>query len=265
MTGYSRYRWIRAARDGRKLTLTLDRPDVLNAINAELHEELARIFRDAAADPEADIIILTGAGTAFSAGGDLPWMQQLIDDPSIFEQVAVEAKQIVLGLLDCEKPIIARVPGDAIGLGATLALFCDIIVAADTARFADPHVRTGLVAGDGGAVIWPQLLGFARAKEFLMTGDMIGAVEAARIGLINHAVPAAELDAKIDSIANRLAGGAAKAIRWTKVAVNIPLKALAAQILDASLAYEALSNLTADHQEAVTAFREKRRPRFAGR
>jgi enoyl-CoA hydratase len=156
------------------------------------------------------------------------------------------------------------VNGAAIGLGATLALFCDIIFAANHAKIADPHVKVGFVAGDGGAVIWPQLIGYARAKEYLLTGDALTGAQAAQIGLINHAVPAEDLDKAVDEFAQRLAAGASRAIQWTKLSVNIGLKALATSILDASIAYEALSNLTKDHQEAVNAFREKRPPRFTG-
>ena len=149
-------------------------------------------------------------------------------------------------------------------LGATIALFCDVVFAVDTAQVGDPHVRAGLVAGDGGAVIWPQLIGYARAKEYLMTGKLMTAVEAERIGLINHAVPAGELDEQVRQFADKLAAGATKAIMWSKMSVNIGLKQMAVTILDASLAYEAMSNVTSDHQEAVNAFRQKRQPVFTG-
>jgi enoyl-CoA hydratase len=191
-------------------------------------------------------------------------MQEGIDTPESFERTATEAKQIVFGLLDLEKPLICRLNGDAVGLGATIALFCDIIIANESARIGDPHVAVGLVAGDGGAIIWPQLIGYARAKEFLMTGKLITAREAAGIGLINHAVEATALDAEVGKLAERLANGAAKAIRWTKVSVNIGLKQVAHAVMDASIAYELMSNLSKDHQEAVNAFREKRRPQFTG-
>ena len=168
-------------------------------------------------------------------------------------------------LRDCPVPVIARINGDCIGLGATLALLCDISIAVEDAKLGDPHVKMGYVAGDGGAIIWPQLVGFARAKEYLLTGDLLTAKEAERIGLINHAVPRAELDAKVNTLADKLANGATKAIKWTKTSINIPLRQLAHSMLDASLAYEALTNIGADHQEAVTAFQEKRKPEFTGR
>lgn len=201
MNGYDDYQTIVFERRGRILTLTINRPDVLNAVNAQMHRELARLFYDVAADEEADIIVFTGAGRAFCAGGDLDWLQAAADDPALFARIAVEAKQIIYGLLDCEKPVICRLNGDAIGLGATLALFCDIIIASETARIGDLHVNVGLVAGDGGAIIWPQLVGYPRAKEFLMTGKIIGGKEAAELGLINYAVAPEELDKRTEEMA----------------------------------------------------------------
>jgi enoyl-CoA hydratase len=246
-------------------TVTLNRPDKLNAVDERMHEELARVFVDLNNDPDCDVIVITGAGRAFSSGGDIGWMQLMIDEPARFEKTAREGKQIVFSLLDCEKPIIAKVNGHATGLGATIALFCDVIFASDKAKIGDPHVSVGFVAGDGGAVIWPQLIGYARAKEFLMTGDLMTARRAAEIGLINHALAPEDLDKAVEAFARKLQSGAAKAIRWTKMSVNIGLKQLAHSIMDASISYEAQSNRTADHAEAVAAFREGRPPRFTGR
>ncbi|HVY85190.1 MAG TPA: enoyl-CoA hydratase-related protein [Caulobacterales bacterium] len=259
---FSDYQRITFNRRGRVLEVTFNRPDKLNAADARLHEEMARVFVDASNDPDSDIVVLTGAGRAFSSGGDIIWMQEMIDEPDRFEKTLREAKQIVFGLIDCEKPIIAKLNGHATGLGATIALFCDVIFAADTAKIGDPHVSVGFVAGDGGAIIWPQLVGYARAKEYLLTGDLMSAAEAERIGLINHAVPAAELDQRVAEFADRLAAGATKAIRWTKMSVNVGLRQLAASVMDASIAYEAMSNVSPDHQEAVRAFAEKRAPAF---
>jgi len=262
---YTRYERIQVAVADRIATVTLDNPQKLNATDALLHTELSTIFADLQRDHDVDVVILTGAGRAFSAGGDIEWMQDAIDDPDSFEQTVLEAKQIIFTLLELEKPIIAKVNGPAVGLGATIALFCDVIFADERAMIGDPHVAVGFVAGDGGAVIWPQLVGYARAKEYLMTGDLISASTAAEIGLINHAVPAEALDARVDEFAARLRAGATKAIRWSKVSVNIGLKQLAHSIMDTSLAYEALSNRTVDHAEGVAAFRERRQPKFQGR
>ena len=179
MVDYSRYKNIKVERQGRILRLTINRPHALNAVDEALHTELACIFYDVALDREADIVILTGEGRAFCAGGDIQWMQDAIDKPEMFEVTAIEGKRIVYSLLDLEKPVICRLNGDAIGLGATIALFCDVIIAGESARIGDPHVRVGLVACDGGAVIWPQLIGHARAKEYLMLGEAIEARKAA--------------------------------------------------------------------------------------
>jgi len=261
---FDQYKTISFSRRDRVLYVTFNRPDVLNAVDELMHEELSKVFVDCSRDPDSDLIVVTGAGRAFCAGGDIEWMQSAIDVPSRFEKTAREAKQIVYSLLDCEKPVIAKVNGHATGLGATIALFCDVIFASTKAKIGDPHVSVGFVAGDGGAVIWPQLIGYARAKEFLLTGDLMTAEQAAGMGLINHAVAPEELDARVDAFADRLNKGAIKSIRWTKMATNIGLKQLAHSAMDACLAYESLSNVTKDHQEAVNAFREKRPPVFTG-
>lgn len=262
---YSSYKMIKFERLGKILTLTLNRPDQFNAVNKLLHDELANVFYDVQHDKQAEVVVLTGAGRAFCAGGDLAWMQSLLEHPDEEFLSATDAKRIVFGMLDLEKPLIARVNGACTGLGATLALFCDVIFAVNGAKIGDPHVKAGVVAGDGGAVIWPQLIGYARAKEWLMTGDLMTAEDAARIGLINHAVPAEELDARVYGFAERLANGPIQAIRGTKVATNIGLKQLAHSIMDASLAYEMMTFKTADHAEAVTAFVNKRAPNWKGR
>jgi enoyl-CoA hydratase len=168
-------------------------------------------------------------------------------------------------MLDVEQPIIGAINGDAVGLGATIALFCDVIVASEKARFADTHVRVGIVAGDGGAVIWPVLIGPARAKEFLMRGHFINGAEAAKIGLVNYAVPPEEVLPKAREIAQELAEGPTWAIRWSKLSVNKWLKDQVNLIMDASLAYEMLTFNTEDHKEAARAFVEKRKPKYQGR
>lgn len=262
---YASYKTLIVSLAGRIATVTMNRPDKLNAVDEAMHEELSRIFIDINADPEIDIVILTGAGRAFSSGGDIGWMQQMIDDPARFEKTAREGKQIVFSILDCEKPIVAKLNGHATGLGATIALFCDIIFASEKAKIGDPHVSVGFVAGDGGAIIWPQLIGYARAKEYLMTGDLMLAGDAVKMGLINRAVAPEDLDRVTQEFAERLAGGAVKAIKWTKMSVNIGLKQLAHTIMDTSISYEAQSNVTADHAEAVAAFREGRKPKFTGK
>lgn len=264
MVDYSRYECIQVEHRDKILTLTLNRPQALNAVNSKLHTELAQIFADVQWDEEANVVVLTGAGRAFSAGGDIKWMEEMAK-PATLQTVLWEGKKIINDLLELEKPIIAKVNGAATGLGATIALFCDIIISSTEGKFADPHVKVGVGAGDGGAVIWPLLIGVCKAKELLMTGDLIGAEEAERIGLINRVVPPDKLDETVQQMATRLANGAIRAIRATKVSVNKLLKANANLILDASLALEGHCFNTEDHREAVRAFIEKRQPRFTGK
>ena len=245
--------------------VTLNRPDSFNAVGGEMHKALSRVFVDLGERRDLSAIVLTGAGRAFCAGGDIAWMRDAIREPEGFEVVTWEAKRIVYSMLDCEIPIIGRINGDAVGLGATLALLCDITVMDDKARIGDPHVRVGLNAADGGGFRWPALSGSGRARELLLTGDLLDAAEAKALGAIGHVVPAAELDAKVDAIAAKLRGGATKAIRWTKAGYTIPLRQLAHGHMDAGTAYECLTNLTQDHAEAVEAFAAKRKPVFTGR
>ena len=261
---FASYQRVAASRAGRILTLALTGPSAVNAVDAQMHHELSRIFLDAQDDPDSDLIVLTGSGRAFCGGGDAAWFRTHIEDPRTFRAIGPEAKRIITSLLDLEKPIICRLNGAAAGLGATIALLCDVIIASDRAVIGDPHVKVGLTAGDGGALIWPQLIGFARAKELLMTGEMLSAQRALDIGLINHVTPHADLDAKVSEIAERILANPRWAVRWTKTAVNIPLRALAAQITDAAMAYEMLSNTLEDRKEAVTAFLDKRPPSFTG-
>jgi enoyl-CoA hydratase len=264
MTKYDHYKSLDFALNGRVLTITFNSPDRLNAFTIEREAELGQFLHDSVDDEDFDVAIVTGAGRAFSAGGDvengLAWIAA---DPGRFKTLA--AKRLVFGLLDYPKPIIAKLNGHAIGLGATVALFCDVIFAADHAKIGDPHVLMGLSAGDGGAIAWPNLIGYARAREYLMTGDLIPAPKAEQMGLINYSVPAGELDAAVDAFAAKLLAGALKAISATKVTVNLGLKQVAAAVMDASIAYEHQTFYTKDHAEAVQAFLEKRKPKFIGK
>ncbi|MEQ9436873.1 enoyl-CoA hydratase-related protein [Hyphomonas sp.] len=259
-------KWERFAftRDGRVLTAAITSDHPVNGVDEQMHTELALVFNCLQRDSESDIIILTARGRAFCAGGDFDWFEEQINHPERFRAIGWDAKQIVTTLLNMEKPIICRMNGAAAGLGATIALLCDIIIADETAKIGDPHVKVGLVAGDGGALIWPQLIGFAKAKELLMTGDLLSAREAERLGLINYAVPAAELDAKVAELVAKLQANPKWAVRWTKTTANIPLRALAAQLMDASIGWESVSNYLDDRREAVVAFKEKRAPKLTG-
>ena len=260
MVAYSRYRFIKVEKENRVATLTLNRPEALNAIMDEMHGELEDVFVDLARDDEANVIVVTGAGRAFCAGGDVKGMKM---DP--FARVGMAgARRLIHNMLDVEKPMIAALNGDAIGLGATIALFCDIIFAAENARIGDPHVRVGLVAGDGGAVIWPLFIGLAKAKEMLLTGDLVSATEAERMGLVNRAIPLEQLHETVMALANRLASGPTWAIRWTKTALNKRLRDEVNLVFDLSMSAERMTMATQDHREAVRAFSEKRAPQFKG-
>ena len=244
------------------LVVTIDRPP-LNAIDAELHHELAQLFLDLRQETEARAILLTGAGKMFSAGGDFDWFPTL-QDPARLAQLRREAKQLIWDLVDIEIPLVVAINGPAVGLGATFALLGDVIFIADTAHVADPHVRVGIVAGDGGAAIWPLLVGPARAKQYLLTGDPVPAVEAERIGLVNQVVPAPELQAVSLAMAHRLAAGAPLAVQYTKSAVNQQVKAALQLSFDYSLAHELVTFQSKDHAEALRAITERRPPTFEG-
>ncbi len=264
MTKYDHYKTMIFSIQDRILTATLNNPEKLNIFTEEMEFELSQFLVDGAFDTDFDIAVLTGAGRAFSAGGDVEnWMAANVADPGRVDHAL--SKRLIFALLDFTKPLIAKVNGHAIGLGATVALFCDVVFASEKAKFADPHVKMGLSAGDGGAIIWPQLIGYARAREYLMTGEMIAAPRAAEMGLINYSLPPEELDAAVDAFVANLAKGALKAICATKKTVNLGLKQLASAVMDASIAYETLTVATRDHAEAVSAFLEKRPPQFTGR
>ena len=259
-TDYSDYEFLKVEVADRVATITINRPDSLNAVNNVVHHELEQIWLDVRADHDVNAIILTGAGRAFCAGGDVKGMAGGGRGPI----AASNGRRLVDNFLDVEQPVIGAINGDAIGLGATLALLCDITVVSEKARFADTHVKVGIVAGDGGAVIWPLLIGPHRAKEFLMRGNFISGAEAARIGMVNYAVAPEQVMSKARELAQELADGPTWAIRWSKLAVNKWLKQQSNLIMDASLAYEMMTFNTKDHQEAVKAFVEKRKPDFVG-
>ena len=262
---FGSYQQLELSRDGRVLTIAMNRPELLNAVGHHMHVELGRVFDEAADDPDTDVIVLTGNGRAFSAGGDTEWLgKQIRGDRQPFVRELRTIRRIVHSVLDCPKPIIAKVNGDAFGFGASIALVCDVIFAADNARFADPHVRLGMAAGDGGAFIWPQLVGYAKAKHYLLTGEPIGAPEAEAMNLITFCVPADSLDERVQSYAAKLARGAQSAIRYTKLATNAPLRQLFATAFEIGAAYEGLTLDTHDFREGVSAMIEKRRPEFKG-
>jgi enoyl-CoA hydratase len=264
---YSKYKFLKVVVIDKIATITINRPDARNAINREVHAELDEIWVELAADRDAQVVILTGEGKAFSAGGDV---KRLADRAGTEEglQSALElpsfARKLLSNIIELQKPIIAAINGDAIGLGATIALFCDITVMAEDARIGDPHVKLGVSAGDGGAIIWPLLVGPARAKEYLMRGLLATGIEAERINLVNHAVPADQVLPLAQKIAQELVELPAWAVRFTKATINVAVRQYFSQIVDASLAYEGLTMLTRDFGEGARALVERREPKFSG-
>jgi enoyl-CoA hydratase len=256
---------LRVARRGFVIEVTIDHPrSELNAVDGVLHEELRALFGALRQESDARAVLLTGSKKAFCAGGDFAWLAGLQGLEKL-EPVRHDGKAIVWDLLDVAIPVVAALNGPAVGLGASIALLCDVILMADTASIADPHVRVGIVAGDGGTAIWPLVLGPARAKEFLLTGDRVGAADALRMGLVNRVVPAAELMDAARAFADRLAAGAPLALRYTKLAVNQWIKSVANVAFDVATALEIVTFQSEDHREALAAIREKRNPVFKGR
>jgi enoyl-CoA hydratase len=262
---YSKYCQLQITQEGPIVTVTLNRPEVRNVINAELHDELATIFTDLDIDENCALVILTGAGGYFSGGGDMNWILSQNRDLARSARAGRANRRVQTSLLDLEKPIIAKVRGPAVGLGCSLALYCDFVYATPDAVFADPHVSVGLVAGDGGTILWPQLIGYARARRYLLTGDPIRGTEAANIGLITEAVPEEQLDDAVDQLARRLLSGAKYAIKWTKASINAALKVTANAVIDRAGSFENLTQMTADNRMAAEAFLAKQKPVFDGR
>jgi enoyl-CoA hydratase len=265
MVDYSRYETLLIEKEPDGVTVvTFNRPEKRNAVSFQMHQELEDIFVDLSNDDDVRCVVLTGAGDAFCAGGDVEGMKTGEFRPSGPSVPFHMVRRLVINLLEVEQPIVAAVNGDGAGLGASIPLFCDIIIMSETARLADNHVRMGLVAGDGGVVIWPWLVGMARAKEYLLTGQWIDGKEAERIGLVNYAVPQDQVLPKAMDFAHRLAKGAPLAIRWTKFSLNKILRDHVNLALDSSMFLEAATMSSDDLQEAAKAFYEKRKPEFRG-
>jgi enoyl-CoA hydratase len=248
-------------RDGGVLLITINRPERMNATNERLHTELTTVWRDVGDDEATRVAVVTGAGKAFSAGGDLEMIQRMTGDYRRVARMAGEAAGLVLNMLDCEKPIVSAINGTAVGAGLAVALMADISIIAEDARLTDGHLRLGVAAGDHAAILWPLLCGMAKAKYYLLTADFIDGREAERIGLVSRCAPADEvLDTALD-VASRLAAGPQDAARWTKRTLNHWLRS-AIPAFDASVAYEMLNFLGDDVQEGTKAITERRPPRF---
>lgn len=246
-------------RDNHILWLTLNRPDVLNAADKQLHTELVQVWQTIDRDPDVHVAVVTGAGRAFSAGGDL---QMVADAYRNFDEVLRildEARELVYNMLNCGKPIISAINGPAVGAGLVVALLADISIAAENAKLADGHVRMGVAAGDHAAIIWPLLCGMAKSKYYLMTSGFLDGKEAERIGLVSMAVPDEELLDKATAVATDLATGPRHAIRFTKRALNQWLLQ-ASPIFDHSLALEMLGFFSEDMMAGIEGLRQRKRP-----
>jgi len=262
MTGYEAYERLKLDRPRPDvLRVTISAPGRLNAVDVTGHRELAEIWRDIDADPSVRAVVVRGEGTAFSAGGDLSMIEEMLADHEARQRILREARDIVYNVINCGKPIVSAIQGPAVGAGLAVALLADISVAGETARIIDGHTRLGVAAGDHAAIVWPLLCGLAKAKYYLLTCDTITGAEAERIGLISLCVPDDEVHDRALEIALRLADGSAEAIRHTKYALNNWLR-MAGPAFDASLALEFLGFTGPDAREGVQALREKRPPSF---
>jgi enoyl-CoA hydratase/carnithine racemase len=241
--------------------ITINRPEVLNATNDRLHWELTQVWLTLDADESARVAVVTGAGRAFSAGGDLDMVDANARDPKRLARMTREASDLVYNMVNLDKPVISAINGVAVGAGLVVALLSDISIISETARFTDGHTKLGVVAGDHAAIIWPLLCGMAKAKYYLLTSDFIDGKEAERIGLVSMSLPAAEVLPKAVEVADKLATGAQQAIRWTKRSLNNWLR-MAGPIFDQSIALEMLTFMDEDVREGARAIREKRPPRF---
>lgn len=244
-------------RRGAVCLVTLNRPDQLNAASRELHRAVTEVWARVTDDPEVRAIVLTGAGKAFCAGGDVDLLDAMTHDVALRTEVLAEAADLVRAMVHCRVPIVAAVNGPAVGLGWSLASACDLVVMADDAFFADPHVAIGLVAADGGALALPLLGGLMRAKEYVLLGDRLPAAAALDAGMANRVVPRAEVLDTAMALAERLAGMPPQAVRETRRVLNLQLARLVGEELEPALAAEAESFDTDEFREKLAGFTTK--------
>jgi enoyl-CoA hydratase len=248
------------AREG-VVVVTLNRPDVLNAANVALHKEMAEVWAVVDADPEARVAVVTGAGRAFSAGGDLDMIEEMLTDYGALLVQWRDARLVVERMLEAEKPIVSAINGVAVGAGLAVALLADVSIMGRSARLSDGHARLGVAAGDHAAVVWPLLCGMAKAKYYLLTGDFVDGPEAERIGLVTRCVDDDQVLSEALDVARRLAAGSATAVQWTKRVMNQWLRQ-ALPVFGESVALEMLGFLGHDAREGLAALRERRDPLF---
>lgn len=248
---------LKVEADGPVRTVVINRPDQLNAVNRPLHWALANVWRQLSADLDAKVVILTGAGRAFSAGGDLDWITTFLDDPAARYESLREGAEIIEEMLRFPLPVIAAVNGAAVGLGASVAILSDLVLISEKAYLADPHVAVGLVAGDGGAAFWPLLTPIMKSREYLFTGDRIPATKAVELGLASRTTAPDELMPEAVRLAERLARQPAHALQATKRVVNMHLSRALSGAVQAGFAAEEASMLTDEHRRRLLALRQK--------
>ena len=264
---YNGFSYLGVSIEDRVATVTMRRPAEMNVASTGLIGELELFWRTVTTDDDVSAVVLTGEGKTFSAGGDIKQMAARAGTKEGLQhamRTPGATRRLWQSMLGVEQPIIAAIQGDAMGFGANLALFCDVTVMSEEARIGDTHVKIGLVAGDGGAVIWPLLIGIARARDFLMRGRVVRGAEAQSIGLVNYAVSSDKVAHQAREIAAELVALPKWAVRWTKLAVDKQLQDSLNLVLDTSISYEMLTMQTADFGEAARAFVEKRKPNFTG-
>jgi enoyl-CoA hydratase len=249
---------ISMRRDGHVLVVTISHPtNPMNVVDEAMHHQLHVLMKTLREESEARAILLRSAGRAFCAGGDFGWF------PELRSVAALEA--LIWNLLEVRAPIVCALNGHAMGLGASIALLCDVIVMSTAAKLGDPHVSVGLVAGDGGAAIWPLAVGPALAKRYLLTGEALTAEQCRALGLVTDICEPEQLDSVALSLCERLAGQPPLAVQYTKAAVNQQVKTALGQSFDLSTQSELVTFLSADHAEAVNAAVERRRGTYHGR
>jgi enoyl-CoA hydratase len=241
--------------------VTLNRPEVLNAANERMHREMAEVWAVIDADADARVSVVTGAGRAFSAGGDLDMIADMTENYGAVLEQWRDARTIVEYMLSADKPVVSAINGVAVGAGLAVALMADISIMGESARVSDGHARLGVAAGDHAALLWPLLCGMAKAKYYLLTADFIAGPEAERIGLVTKCVPDADVVPEAIAVAERLAAGSATAVQWTRRVMNHWLRQ-ALPAFGESVALEMLGFLGPDAREGLAAIRERRPPRF---
>jgi enoyl-CoA hydratase len=244
-------------REGPIAVVRLNRPEQLNAVDRELHHRLSNVWHELDADPDIRAVVLTGAGRAFSAGGDVDFLQGSIENSDVRSDVHEEAAVIIRGMLDLHSPIIAAVNGPAVGLGCSLATLCDVVLVEESAYMADPHVRLGLVAADGGGIVWPHLTSLNRAKEYILLGDKISAGQAVEFGLANRVVPDGASFTEAMELAARFAALPPFATSETRKLLNGPLRATTDTFVEAALESEKESFDTAEFRQNLDSLRKR--------